>query len=95
MIDFLMIIFILIIFSMIVFGILYLIMIVIPSILEKTILKKQVYRKTLEKVKYNLGYNQEMIKFYKGEINTVSEKYKNENCICYCFKDWDYPKQKG
>jgi len=70
-------------------------MITIPNILKKTILKKHEYNKTLAKVEYNIGYNQEMIKLYKGEISAVSEQYKDKTGICYCFKSWDYPRQLG
>lgn len=75
--------------------IIWLIMITIPNILKKTIFKKREYDKILAKVKYNLGYNQEMIKLYKGEISAVSEQYKDKTGICYCFKSWDYPRQLG
>lgn len=81
--------------SLVTYSVLYLIVEIIPKILKKTILKKYEYHRILKKVKYNLGYNLEMIKLYKGEIDKVSEQYKDDIGICYCFMEWDYPRQLG
>jgi|GEM_PF-5475501 len=75
--------------------VIYYLLIFIHYVLRKTILKKYEYNKTLNKVKYKLGYNQQMILLYKGEIKELPELYKNETRICYCFKEWDYPKKLG
>ena len=69
--------------------------IAIENLLNKTILKQSNYNRTLERVKHNLGYNKEMIKFYKGEIDEVSPQYADEGGSDCCFKSWDYLKEIG
>lgn len=82
--------------AMIIWFICYAIAIWIPQLLNKTILKKHHYNKILERVKYDLEYNKEMIKLYKGEIEERSEQYKNDLGICYCFESHqDYYRNVG
>ena len=72
--------------AMMIWFISYAIAIWIPKLLNKTILKKHHYNKILERVKYDLEYNKEMIKLYKGEIKERSEQYENDSGTCYCFE---------